>query len=364
MIEKLLSRFAATPIQYHMGGIPVSKAKTMCDFAVIEKLSANENALGISPKAVEAMTAQMEQANFYPNVSDYQIKKKLSKQQGIPEKQIILTHGGTVALTLVGEVFLNPGDEIVLSVPTYQAYRNMARKGCAVLREVETDENLHIDFTTMREAINDKTKIVIVCNPNNPTGIYEEREKLLTFIDELPKSVVVIVDEAYIQFAGGLSASMVPYISDERNMIVVQTFSKIYGMAGLRLGYVMANQEIITALEGDMDAYEPNILALAAGDAALDDDEFVRETMEMVDEGRTYLTKELQKLGIRVFSSYTNFLMFDCGMRADMLTERVLLESGVLIRGTFRYPRITIGTRGQNEKFIEAMTKICAEGGA
>lgn len=361
MGKELLSEFAATPIRYQMGGIPLSKAYQMCKFSKIEKLSANENAFGVSPKAQKAVQEALKDACFYPNMGNCHIKEKIAENQGISPDQIILTHGGTIALTLIGEVFLRPGDEIVYSVPTYQAYQNMARKGCAVIKEVPMEADMHINFTKMREAVTEKTKLVILCNPNNPTGGYEERQKLLSFIDSLPAHVVVLVDEAYIQFAGGLAYSMVPYIADKRNLIVVQTFSKIYGMAGFRLGYVMSNPEIIGYLNGDMDAYEPNSLALAAGDAALDDVDFVKMTLEETEKGKQYLKEEMEKLGIRVFPSYTNFIMFDCGMDAQKITRSVLEKSGVLIRGTFQYPRITIGTMEQNRKFIRAMQEIFSE---
>lgn len=358
MVEELLSEFAATPVRYQMGGIPLSKAYQMCSFPKIEKLSANENAFGVSPRAKEAVQNALSTACFYPNMGDYQIKEKLAVQQGITPEQIILTHGGTIALTLIGEVFLRPGDVIVYATPTYQAYQNMARKGCAVIKEVPMDEEMHMDFAKMRKAVTEKTKLVILCNPNNPTGGYETREEMLAFVDSLPKHVIVLVDEAYIQFAGGIDFSMVPYIGEERNLIVVQTFSKLYGMAGFRLGYVMSNREIIGYLNGDMDAYEPNLLALAAGDAALEDTEFTRMTLERTKEGKVYLTEELQRLGVKVYPSYTNFIMFDCGIDAQELTRKILENSGVLIRGTFRYPRITIGTMEQNQKFIHAMQEI------
>lgn len=360
MVKELLSEFAATPVRYQMGGIPLSKAYQMCSFSKIEKLSANENAFGVSPKAKEAVQNVLPNACFYPNIGDYQIKEKLAVQQKISPEQIILTHGGTIALTLIGEVFLRPGDEIVYAAPTYQAYQNMARKGCAIIKEVPMDKEMHIDFPKMREAVTEKTKLVILCNPNNPTGGYETKDKMLAFIDSLPEHVVVLVDEAYIQFAGGLPFSMVPYISEERNLIVVQTFSKLYGMAGFRLGYVMSNREIIGYLNGDMDAYEPSVFALAAGDAALEDIEFMQMTLERTKEGKEYLTEELQKLGVKVYPSYTNFIMFDCGINAQELTRRVLEKSGVLIRGTFSCPRITIGTMEQNRKFIHGMQEILA----
>lgn len=357
MIRDLLSEFAASEVRYQMGGIPLSKAYSMCDFAIIEKMSANENNLGVSPKAMNAVKQSVDRANFYPDLSCFEIKEKLSRQYEVPSNQIILTHGGTVALTMIGEVFLRPGDEIVYATPTYQAYQNMARKGCAKIVEVPMNEDYRVDFDLMSKAISEKTKLVIICNPNNPTAGYEEEKDVISFIDTLPKNVVVLVDEAYIQFAGK-EKSLAKYISPDRNLIVLQTFSKIYGMAGFRLGYVMSNEEIIGYLNGDMDAYDPNILALIAGDAALDDTEFVDYTLSENKKGREYITTQLEQLGVKVYPSFTNFIMFDAGIPAYDLTVRVLKEAGVLIRGTFENPRVTIGTMEQNQKFISAMKRI------
>ena len=357
MIENLVKQYIKKE-SYVMGGMPLSKAHEIYKLGEIEKLSANENQFGVSPKAVCAGVAILPEANFYPDVEGYRITDKLCEQLGVEKNQILLTHGGTAALTMIGDVFLDKDDEVIMPVPTYQAYQNMIDKNGAVKKEVRTNDRYEVDLEAMLEAITPKTKMIILCNPNNPTGVYCSKEKVKEFLDRIPQNIILLVDEAYIQFVESPNASMVDCISSDKNLIIVQTFSKVYGMAGFRLGYVLSNSEIIRALKVIWDPFSPNAIALAAGAAALEDYDFVNRTISEMIEGRRYLTEELEAMGVKVYASQTNFVSFDCGMKSDVLMREILENSGVLIRGTFEKPRVTIGTMEQNRKFIEAMHRV------
>lgn len=357
MIENLVKEYIKKE-SYVMGGMPLTKAREIYKCGEIEKLSANENQFGVSPKAIRAGIEILPQTNFYPDVAGYRVTDKLCQQLGVERDQILLTHGGTAALAMIGDVFLDKGDEVVMPVPTYQAYQNMIDKNGAVKKEVRTNDNYEVDLEALLEAITPKTKMIILCNPNNPTGVYCSKEKVKEFSDRLPKDIILLVDEAYIQFVETPNASMADCISPDKNFIIVQTFSKVYGMAGLRLGYVLSNPEIIRALKVIWDPFSPNTVALAAGEAALEDHDFVDRTISEMIKGRRYLTEELEAMGVKVYASQTNFISFDCGMKSDVLMREILEVSGVLIRGTFEKPRVTIGTMEQNRKFIEAMYRV------
>lgn len=360
MKEGILRKYA-TEKGYVMGGIPISRAREIYRGEKVEKLSANENQYGVSTLAKEAGRRSMEMGNFYPDMTSFHVADKLCEKYGVASDQILLTHGGTAALSMLGDVLLEKGDEVVMPVPTYQAYTNMIQKSGAVAVEVPLENNYDLDFEVLLSAVTPKTKLIILCNPNNPTGVYYGKERAMDLLRRLPEHVVLLVDEAYIHFTGIEDASMADQIREDNNLVVVQTFSKIYGMAGLRLGYVMANSTLISALKTIWDPCSPSVAALAAGEAALDDDAFVNQTLKRVSQGRSYITEELEKLGVYVYPSSTNFIAFDCGLPAGKLTEQLLAEAGVLIRGTFDKPRVTIGTEEQNHKFVAAMKKVLEE---
>lgn len=360
MIENIVKEFVKKK-GYMLGGMPLSKAKSIYVKGKIEKLSANENQYGVSPMAIQAGKDISETANLYPDMADYKLESKLAAQLGVEENNILLTHGGTAALSMIGDTFLCDKDEVLLPSPTYQAYANMINKNNAVKREVRVKEDYSFDFEALWKAITPKTKMIILCNPNNPTGVYADKQQVVEFMKKMPPDIILLVDEAYIQFVEKENASMVDYVSQTTNLAIVQTFSKIYGMAGYRLGYVIANREIINALRCVWDPAAPGTIALAAGCAALQDKDFVQKTRNGIKAGRTYIKQELEKMGVRVYDSRTNFIFFDCGIQADILAEKILEESGVLIRGTFEKPRVTIGTGEQNRKFIDAMKNILRE---
>lgn len=346
---------------YVMGGIPLSRARKMYKGDKIEKLSANENQYGVSVLAAAAGCKSMESSNFYPDMASFHIEEKLCRKCGVESDQILLTHGGTAALSMLGDILLEEGDEVIMPVPTYQAYMNMIQKSGAAAIKVPLEKNYDLNFDALLAAVTPKTKLIILCNPNNPTGVYYGKERAIDLLKRLPEHVVLLVDEAYIQFTGIENASMTDQIKEDNHLVVVQTFSKIYGMAGMRLGYIMANSVLISALKTIWDPCSPSVMAMAAGEAALEDEAFVNMTLERVFQGRAYISKELDKLGVYVYPSMTNFIAFDCGIPAGELTEQILIESGVLIRGTFDKPRVTIGTEEQNHKFINAMRKVLRE---
>lgn len=214
----------------------------------------------------------------------------------------------------------------------------------------------------MYNAITDKTKMICICNPNNPTGTVVDSEELKEFIHKVPKDIIIVVDEAYIELSSNPDVkSMVSEISDDTNVVVARTFSKLYGLAGVRLGYAMCNKEMHAILQKCTSVFTGSRIALAGAMAALDDEEYIKKTKAAMLEGRKYLTDEFTKMGFYVYPSETNFLYVNTGYNAAEFAEECK-KYGLIIRGNFEYSRITVGRMDQNEKMVGIIKKIIESG--
>lgn len=348
---------------YVLGGKSVEETKQKYHLEYAHRLLANENQLGVSPKAAEAIAkAAVESGNTYPDTNATALRRKLARQlsfetYGLGIENLNITSGAEHALNIIMEIFLNEGDEVLISSPFYSGYnRTIARAG-GVKKTIPYREDNHCDFDGLLQAITEKTKIVIICNPNNPTGIYDSQDAVYDFAKKFPKDKILIIDEAYIHFApGGLEESMYKKISADINMLVVHTFSKIYGMAGIRVGYVISNEEISTYIHNYGGVRMSNV-QLAGAMAALDDTEFYEKSLKVVEEGRNYLITELQNLGYEPYTSAGNFVFCDLKAEGKWLDEE-FMKRGILIRTNLEYPRISVGTMEQNRLFIEALKEI------
>jgi len=250
----------------------------------------------------------------------------------------------------------------VFCEPTFGAYAGACRRnnGTAVVLPLTEDQKF--DLEGMFAAITDKTKLVFVCNPDNPTGTMVDSDELRAFIHKMPKHVIVVVDEAYIEFSPDAGTeSMVSEIADGVNLIVIRTFSKLYGLAGVRLGYSLMNKELHAVLQKATTVFVGGRIGLAGAIAALDDDPFVTSTQANIREGRAFLTRELTAMGWKVWESHTNFIYADSGLNTQLLA-RELEKKGLIIRGNFEYSRITVGTMEQNREMIGIIQKTIAEG--
>ncbi len=357
MIEHLVSDFVKEAPPYVVG---VSETGIVNNPNIKEviRLATNENPYGVAPAAVEAMVKAAFSTNRYPDVRGMARRQKLADLKALKLENVKVCEGATVGLGQIGEVFLRQGDEVILSTPTSPAYLNIVKKNRAVLVDVPYDENMELDLNAVYQAITPKTKLIFFCNPNNPTGTLLDDEKLYQFIKKVPPHVVVVVDEAYIHFVEEPNyKSMICAIDDKTNLIVVQTFSKIYGLAGARVGYMMSNAEIIHYLLQNSTGFCGNKFGLAGAEAALDDTEFPAKVRKNNSHCRKYLTDELTALGFRVFPSAANFIYFDSHVNPAWLADE-LMKRGVLIRGNFKYNRISIGTMHENEVAVHYIKEI------
>ena len=328
------------------------------------KLASNENQYGCSPKALEAMGKAVAEANIYPDPFCIGLRRKLGRKFGFDDSgdNVIISAGASGILLLLGEVFVCDGDEVVFCEPTFGAYASAATRnnGKAVACPLTPDQKF--DLEAMKAAVTDRTKLVFICNPNNPTGTAVDSSELRAFIRSMPKHVITVVDEAYIEFATDPAVeSMISEIDEDTNLIVVRTFSKIYGLAGERIGYSLMNKKLHAILQKATSVFVVGRTSLAGAMAALDDDSFLASTRAGIREGREYLPRELPALGWKVWESHTNFLYADSRLDTKALAAE-LEKKGLIIRGNFRYSRITVGTMEQNREMIDIIKATIAEG--
>ena len=325
----------------------------------IAKLNANENQLGPSPKVVDTMSIALTQAYLYPFEQTDLTREAIAKWVGFESENICISNGSTGLICTLGDVFLNPGDEVIMSSPSYMAYYSMPGRYGAKLVEV-ADKNFASNPQAILEAITDKTKLVVIVNPNNPTGALMSNEDMDYYMANVPDHVITVFDEAYIEWVdteGYHDATK--YVKEGKNVIILRTFSKIFGLAGLRLGYAITTPEIARYLKMIEFNYGPNRIALIGARSAIEDKEYIAASRKNNTDGRNYIMKELRDLGFKVVQSYTSFVYFAPTMDTEYLINE-LAKKGVLIRDFGKtYSRVSVGRPEQNEQFIYAVKEIC-----
>jgi histidinol-phosphate aminotransferase len=328
------------------------------------KLASNESPLGPSPKATAAIRAALDGVHRYPDGASFALRRKLAARLGVDQEQLVFGCGADEILELLAKVLLGPGDECVFAWPSFAMYPIVVQGMGARAVSVSLDDTLTHDLDAMAGAITERTKLVFVCNPNNPTGTSVGSEALDRFLERVPEGVVVAIDEAYRDFARRPDfPDPLPWLARRPGTIALRTFSKILGLAGLRIGYGVADAELADYLERARHPFNVNRLAEVAAAAALDDDEYRERAIRLASEGAAYLTRELGALGVPVWPSDANFVLAKPG--PDVF-ERLLRE-GVIVRplGGFGMPehvRITIGLPEENERLVKALRRIRESG--
>jgi histidinol-phosphate aminotransferase len=328
----------------------------------VAKLASNENPLGPSPLALEAVRARAAEINFYPNGA-VDLRQRLARQFHVKMENVIVGNGSDGIMSVIIRTFLCDDDEVLTTESAFIGFQVLARSRGVTYRTVPY-RDWRYDLEALAGAINEKTKIVYLANPNNPTGTIFSRDEFDRFYKQVPERVLIILDEAYFEYARHNPSypDSMQYRYD--NVITLRTFSKIYGLAGLRVGYGFAHEDLISNLLKVKLTFEPNVLGQAAGLAALDDQKFVEKSLELNTRGIRYITAGLRKMGLEVVPSEANFVMvpLDSVENARVVTEE-LLRRGVIVRplGAFGLPhclRISTGTDQENQMLIDAFTEL------
>ena len=353
-------RPAVFRLNKYIAGYTAEQVRREFGLTDLVKLSSNENAWGPSPRALAAIQGELHNLSQYPEQSFFDLKKILAEANGVSPENVIVGHGSEVIVQLIPQLFCNPGDEVIVPDLTYGRYEEAAKLMDARVRTVPL-RDFQYDLAAMRAAVTDRTKLIWICSPNNPTGAIVRRREAGELLESLPDSVTLVFDQAYREFVDDDEyADGLDFLKQgHENVIVLRTFSKAYGLAGMRLGYALVSERVCWLLDTIKQPFNLNRLSIVAGPAALADREWLRDCVAQTIAGRDLLTRRLTELGFAVVPSQANFVLVDVGEDAEELWER-LLRRGVIIRpatgwGLTEHIRVTVGTQVQNERFLEAL---------
>lgn len=345
-------------------GKPVEDVKRELGLTEVIKLASNENPFGASPKAKEAITRELENVSIYPDGAAVALTAAIARHHGVNADQIIFGAGSDEIILMIARAFLRPGDETVMAASTFPQYKHNAEIENAVIVEVPLACGTH-DLPGMLAKVSDKTRIVWVCNPNNPTGTIVTKDELESFLSQVPPTVMVVLDEAYCEYIDDPKyPDGLEVLKRYPNVVVLRTFSKIYGLASLRIGYGIGQPAVIRAINQVREPFNTSRFGQAAALAALEDQPFVDECRRVNKEGLRVLSAAFEELKLPYFPAYGNFIMVDVGRPGTEVFD-ALLRKGVIVRAGHRgYPnhiRITVGSPDQNAAVIEALTAVLQE---
>ncbi len=339
----------------------------MRDYGVrdVLKLASNENPVGPSPRAVAALADLGAQAHQYPDSQAVALRTALADRHGVSAEQIVIGSGSVECIDLVARAFLRPGDEAIVGFPSFPRFQIACQVvGCGAV--VVPHQDWRFDLDGMTAAVSDSTRVVFVDNPCNPVGTHIGPDKLAAFLDRIPPEVLVVLDEAYHEFVPTelLLPDEIERIKNGHNLVVLRTFSKAHGLAGLRIGYAIARPETARAMNRVREAFNAGVYAQAGALAAIDDDDHVRDVIALVSTERDWLAGELARLGFSTIPSETNFLFTQLGPRAGELNQG-LLERGIIVRpmvapGIETWARISIPDRVGGQRLITALEELVA----
>lgn len=349
-------------IQPYEPGKPIEDVERELGIKNIIKLASNENPLGPPESVVNDLKNFLEKVHLYPDGGTWHLREKLSEKLGIEKEEILVGNGSNEIIEFIVEGFVNPGDEVLSSEKTFLVYPLVTQAIGGLYKTAPLTKDWKYDLKALAGLVSAKTKVIFVANPNNPTGTYVNKRELESFLDSVPNDVIVCLDEAYFDFAEAEDyPNGIDYIK-RGNVIILRTFSKSYGLAGLRIGYGVADKEIIGYLKKISQPFNANAMAQRAATVALDDEEYLKKSKEIVSEGKKYLYGQLKRLGLEYIPSETNFILFNVGRSAQDVFGK-LLKSGVIVRAMTAYElpeyiRVSVGLEEENKKFINELEKI------
>jgi histidinol-phosphate aminotransferase len=346
-------------------GKPIEDVKRELGLTEVIKLASNENPFGSSPHVKAAIEAEIANISLYPDGGAVQLTEAVAASLGVQTNQLIFGAGSDEVILMLARAFLVPGDESVMASHTFPQYKHNCEIEGAVSIEVPLKDGTH-DLDAMAAAITDRTKIVWICNPNNPTGTMNTDAETKAFLAKVPAHTIVVLDEAYCEYnTTGEFPDSIELIGQYKNVISLRTFSKIYGLASLRIGYGIGHPDVIRSINQVREPFNTTRFAQAAALAAIKDQDFIASCREANTAGLNYLEEQFKQLGLHSFPAHGNFIMVDVARpAADVFNG--LLRRGLIVRGghMLGFPtslRVTIGSSEQNAKFIAALTEVLAE---
>ena len=360
-VETLI-RKSVLNINPYVPGKPIEETKRQLGLKEVIKLASNENSLGPSPKAISAIKRSLSGVNRYPDAQGFYLKKRLAKFFGLIPENFVLGNGSDELIDVVIKTFMETDENIVTSQGTFLEYEIIAQINDRKVKKAPL-RYFKYDLGAMLKLVDKKTKLVFIANPNNPTGTYVTKYEIAEFINALPDGVVVVFDEAYNAFIDVDDyPDSLSYLKRKKKIIVLRTFSKVYGLAGLRLGYAVTLPELVSYMERVRQPFNVNLLAQVAGLAALGDKDFLKKTRSMTLAGKDFIYQELSRMGLGYVLSVTNFILVDVGRNSQEVFNSCL-KFGVIVRDMVQYGlanfiRVTIGTQKENQRFLRVLRKV------
>ncbi|MPM28926.1 Histidinol-phosphate aminotransferase [bioreactor metagenome] len=348
----------------YKAGKPIDEVKRELGLEEVIKLASNENPLGCSPKVKEALNDIINETHMYPDASNFELKEAISKKLGVSPEQVFCGTGSDSLIRVICNTFINPGDESIMAEITFPRYEASVKLMGGKVISIPMKDN-GLDIEAMVDAITERTKIIWFCNPNNPTGTIFTKQDLDKVLGKIPPNVVIIMDEAYIEYVTDKNfPNSLELLPKYPNMVVLRTFSKAYGLASLRCGYGVVHKELGEYFNRIIGPFDVNLFAQKAAIAALEDEAFLNLVFETNLKGREYLYEELDKMKLPYAKTNANFIMMNTLVDDKVVFDR-LLKAGIIVRpghllGMPGWMRVTIGTEVQNHKFIKALKEILA----
>ena len=345
-------------------GKPIEEVERELGITGIIKLASNENSLGPSPKAIEAVNKLAEKMHIYPDANCFALRQAVSEAIGVPGECLVFGNGSDDIIHLLGITFLGECDEVIQGDPSFVRYEAAAILNNAKVHFVPLTKDWVHDLNAMAAKVNPRTRLIFIANPNNPTGTIVTRQALEQFLEGLPEHVIVVLDEAYFEYAESEPdyPNGLDYVLQGRNVVVLRTFSKTYGLAGHRIGFGAMKPEIAQWLNRTREPFNVNYMAQYAAAAAIQDKDHVSNTVAMNEAGKKAFYQAFAELGMEYTPTFGNFVWFDTKQDSREMFQKLLLK-GVITRtgdvfGSPTYLRVTIGTEAENRKFLSALKEI------
>jgi histidinol-phosphate aminotransferase len=344
-------------IQPYVPGKPIEELERELGIANSVKLASNENPVGPSPVALAAIRDSFADINRYPDGSGYYLKRELSHALSVSEDELILGNGSNELLDIAAKTFLRDGDEAVMAAPSFVVYFMAVQSVGGRSIQVPLKNYTH-DLAAMADAVTPKTKMIFIANPNNPTGTFNRKDEFDRMMERISDDILVVLDEAYYEYVSAPDyPDSMKYLRTEKNVLILRTFSKIYGLAGLRLGYGIAKKEILSDMNRLREPFNTNTIAQRAAIAALRDSEHVAKSKSINETGKEYLYGELNSMGIKYVPTEANFIYIP--FKGAMALYKNLLQLGVIIRPMGPDSvRVTVGLPEENRRFVEALKAV------
>ncbi len=362
MVDDSFVREAILDIQPYVPGKPIEEVKRELGLEKVIKLASNENPLGPAPEVIAAMQEAVKEVNIYPDGYAFKLRQRLSEELGVAEEQLIFGNGSDELLAMLAQAFLTADDEVIMGGTTFSEYRFAGNLMGATITQVPLADYRH-DLPAMAESISEATKMVFVCNPNNPTGTIVTEEEVSQFLEQVPEDVLVVFDEAYYEYVtSDQYPETISYLDDYENVIILRTFSKAYGLAGLRIGYGIASPQIIDYLGRVKQPFNVDAVAQKAALAALEAKEHLTKTLAYNNQGKEYFYQQFEEWGLEYLPTESNFIMVDVARNNEEVFAE-MMEQGIIIRSldSFGYEskiRVTVGLPEENQACIQALKRV------